>query len=1485
MIKNLFLIVISLLCAIIVNSQNPLPTAYPATMPVNFVRSWDASAPVQNISTLTTRPVIDVIQSTQYFDGLGRVIQSVIKQESPLQNDLVSPVVYDPFGRQQYKYLPFIANGTGGNTSINDGLFKLNPFQEDSVFSKAQYTNETYFYSQASFENSPLNRVAAAYAPGNSWTGSSRGISNQYLISTAADSLQIWNIASQQQSTPVNGGNYAAGMLFKNVSTDEMGHQVIVYANQFGETILKKVQLASSPSTGHAGWLCTYYIYDTLQNLRFVIPPQAVNLLQANAWNFSASALTNMASELCYRYEYDSRRRIAIKKVPGAGELWMVYDARDRLIMTQDSALRAQQKWMFIKYDSDDRPDSTGLITDPAHYNNLAYHDTLAYHSTNYPVVGSFTNELFTQTFYDDYSWSTAAGMPSTIASTYTSNSNYFITSYNASPTYAAPITPLYVTRGMPTGSMRKVLGTSSQYMYSVSFYDDRGRMIQTQSMNYTGAIDTVTIQYNFKGKAIRTLLGHKKNGNTVQAHTVLTKMDYDQMFRLRHVWKNIDNATSDQLVDSLQYNELGQLKAKYLGNNVDSIIYDYNIRGWLTGINKSYVAGTANHYFGMELGYDKTTSTAPGNTYSTPEYNGNIEGTVWKTAGSNINRKYDYAYDNVNRLTAANFNQYNGSSFDKSAGIDFSVSNLSYDANSNILTMQQKGFTVGGSNFVDQLKYTYQTNSNKLSQVYDTANNPATLLGDFHYTGTKGSYDYTYDGNGNMNLDNNKSISYMHYNYMNLPDSIVFTGKGYIKYVYDAAGSKLQKVTVDNVANKKTVITYVTGFIYQNTSIVTGNGTDTLQFIAHEEGRIRWAYHKYNTGTTAYKFEYDFFEKDHLGNTRMVLTQQRDTANYLASMEAAYRTTESQLFANIAASCYNRNLISGYPTDNTTTPNDSVARLNGSGQKSGPSLLLKVMSGDNIQMAVKNFYKSGTNSAQTTSFSDILNSLANGLVTSTGGAHGTVGNLTQSTSTVYTGLNSFITNNDPNTGTSYPKAYLNWIFLDDQFNYVSSLSGAIPAASATYPASTLNTVAPGSTLNVNKNGYLYIWVSNETQGWDVFFDNLSVSHKQGPLLEENAYYPFGLAMQGISDKAIKTNYSENKYRYNGGNELQSKEFSDGTGLELYDAVHRMYDPQTGRFGQIDALAGRFSSFSTYSYAFNNPISFGDPSGLSPRDDRPPTPDQLQQMQNQYYGSLAQSIDQSDAEMMNTMQQQASQDYVQAQQQQAHSEFVNTMFNLYNSVPDGNIVNFSSQAADGVVEGATGYNYTNASRSGIFVTDEYHGLSSYTVGENYTFVGTTTTVGKDFGGEDEQSDGGGSLFDWLRLPDYISFNASVGVPNPLTLDLVGWNGTVTLDRYGNFYFSPIGVEVGKSATEASFSLTANWLNQSTKPSEAQLNSFLTGNGFNVGGGFILGGAESWSPGANGTTTATGFGFYTPQFGGSYNYTPSMFTYQVEGVNW
>lgn len=84
--------------------------------------------------------------------------------------------------------------------------------------------------------------------------------------------------------------------------------------------------------------------------------------------------------------------------------------------------------------------------------------------------------------------------------------------------------------------------------------------------------------------------------------------------------------------------------------------------------------------------------------------------------------------------------------------------------------------------------------------------------------------------------------------------------------------------------------------------------------------------------------------------------------------------------------------------------------------------------------------------------------------------------------------------------------------------------------------------------------------------------------------------------MSGISSKAAYT--LRNKNKFNSGNELQSEEFSDGSGLEWYDAKNRMYDPQLGRFFQIDALSDLALSNSPYVFGSNNPISINDPLGL-----------------------------------------------------------------------------------------------------------------------------------------------------------------------------------------------------------------------------------------------------------------------------------------------
>jgi RHS repeat-associated protein len=103
------------------------------------------------------------------------------------------------------------------------------------------------------------------------------------------------------------------------------------------------------------------------------------------------------------------------------------------------------------------------------------------------------------------------------------------------------------------------------------------------------------------------------------------------------------------------------------------------------------------------------------------------------------------------------------------------------------------------------------------------------------------------------------------------------------------------------------------------------------------------------------------------------------------------------------------------------------------------------------------------------------------------------------------------------------------------------------------------------------------------------------VVHTRGPLLEETHYYPFGLMMAGISSKALN-GVVENKRGFNG-NELQSKEFFDQSGLEFYDFNARSYDQQIGRFLHVDPKSANAPDWSPYRAFYDNPIKYIDPNG------------------------------------------------------------------------------------------------------------------------------------------------------------------------------------------------------------------------------------------------------------------------------------------------
>ena len=1281
----------------------------------NSITVWDATSQDQSPTHLITRPVSDVKETKQYFDGLGRLLQTVNKQYSPLGNDLVTPVYFDAYGKSSLAYLPFISNTTANSTDVtNDGNIKLDPFQQQTGFYNNLLTGQSgetnvgtgklnWAYGQTNYEASPLNRVLSTYAPGVNWigsagTGSQHIVQDQYVTNTAADNVQNWSCSVASGAIPASIGAYNAGVLYKKIIIDESGNQTIEYTNFDGKMVLKQVQASASPGTNHSGWQNTYYIYDDIGNLRYVLQPAAIQLLLSNS-TWSLTSVTNLLTNFAFYYEYDYRNRLIIKRVPGAQPVYMVYDARDRIVLTQDGNLRTSNQWIFTKYDALDRPVMTGTYTDntnltqateQTYLNSLGmgFYETFAAGSfPQYTLTNSFpsttASNILTVTYYDNYLWTTSTPLSAGYDATQASSG------FQAASTTAYPypvsvaLTP-YTTLGIVTGTISKLMTAPSeyttQYDYSASYYDDHNRISQSQSINVSGGIDKTTNQFAFDGKLVVSKTAHNKSGTNAQSYTVITTNNYDNMGRVQSVTKNVNNgaiAADQQTIATNSYDELGRLRTKALGASLDNLTYDYNVRGWLLGINRAYLSTvttptnlipSAGNWFGMELAYDQTSSQAVDNSYAAAQFNGNIAGTVWKTAADGIGKKYDFTYDKLSRLTAANYKQDNGSgSYDVSAGLNFSVSNLAYDPNGNIMSMNEMGWQIGkGSTTIDQLTYTYLPNSNQLQNVINPYSNAATTLGDFRYSQTyttalggagvakpTSAVDYAYDNKGNLKSDKNKDITSISYNYMNLPQLITIVnskGTSTIQYVYDASGNKLQKIAIEpngtvnnNGTNVTSTITTVTSYIglfnYKSVTYATGSlsslqYTDNLQFIGQEEGRVRALYKNAATPNTLTGYAFDYFEKDHLGNTRIILTDEAEIDYYPPA------TLEGSTSSNTSAISYEQNFYninssyvvasstltsppSSYPNNNNTlnyttssnlypagnagntnasAPSTNLYRINGNANKMGLGITLKVMAGDKLSFGGQSYYFVN-NAGDNSSYNLPILTLLTGFLGAPGASSlpaaadaGVTATQLDAISTLTGNVGTYLTTNagsltrTPTTSTN-ARAYLNWIFFDNQFNYAGGGFLSVGSSGAIRSFSGNSTVA-------TKSGYVYVYCSNESP-IDVYFDNIQVVQTRGPLIEENHYYPFGLTMAGISDKAVKSNYAENKFRFNHGKELQNKEFSDGSGLELYDVIHRMYDPQLGRFNQIDPLSDVSNFISPYSFAQDNPLSHFDPLGLT----------------------------------------------------------------------------------------------------------------------------------------------------------------------------------------------------------------------------------------------------------------------------------------------
>jgi len=835
------------------------------------------------VDTITTDAQINILPVTKkqttriYIDGLGRKLQTVASQESPLLNDIVQPVAYDALGRQTKTYLPY-----SGQSTDTIGSYRTNALTAQHSFynNTGQYlvARDTSPYAQVVIDNTPLQRVLQEGSVGVGFQPGQHYKTVSYRFNKSTDgNIMIWN----PDGTFTAGNYYATGSLNVTDATAEDNAETLIFTDMGGNTVLKRQILSGSN-------IDTYYVYNLAGMVSYVIPPLALAKMVSNGSYVLSAANVNT---LIFRMTYDNRGRLVQKITPGKGASWIIYDPLFRPVLMQDSNMRVLHKWNYIKYDSKGRAISQGIYVDYTHtsrtsmqnyVNGLSYTTWYETRSTA-STTGYYTNVVFPTTsitprsygYFDDYDLK-QTGNPYRYVSQGLTNEETATTA---------------AVRGVPTMVRKTTIGggiTTTLWLLSATFYDKRGHAIQTRSNNqlYTPATDsltdTKTVVPDFIGKPMITKIVKVTGTGTTNTNSVTTNFTYDNTnIRLKSIAQTY-NSQASVVIASYTYNELGQVVLKQLGNTTGSsylqnVDFRYNIRGQLLSINNSTLTSDTgktnsdtNDLFGMKLLYDQV-DAAVGNT---ADYTGKLSAVKWMGRNSSNaltnERSYKYTYDQLERYTASTYGERAAGSSPSTAfnvnSHGFDEYGISYDVNGNLLTLKRKSSKVNGAHgtSVDSLTYGYTTNNgNQLSTVTDGTGSGFNL-GFRNYTGV--TTPYVYDGNGNLKNDYYKGLN-INYNDMNLTDTVATTqaslNGAYISYTYDAGGSVIKRQVYSTPTTLQSTNDYIDGFVYINGALsyfampegrVINGGTSLIPeyVISDQQGNARFSFQ--NNGSNALK-------------------------------------------------------------------------------------------------------------------------------------------------------------------------------------------------------------------------------------------------------------------------------------------------------------------------------------------------------------------------------------------------------------------------------------------------------------------------------------------------------------------------------------------------------------------------------------------------------------------------------------------------------
>ena len=658
------------------------------------------------------------ITAIQYFDGLYRASQSAVWDASHAKY-LTTQSTYDAAGREHRKWLPLPNTGTGGYVTNYEtqaaSLYGTNP------------------YDEIVWEQSPLNRGLGTKGPHEYY---SHGSTISYQLN-ATDEVKRFAVTSNGVKKT---GTYPKGTLHKVYHSDPDGKHITEYTDAFDRVIMQRT--ASNADT--------YYVYNDLGQLAYVIPPLLADKMSNNTTY--ADTCTDMR-RLAYVYKYDTRGNVASKRLPGCDPIYQVYDKGNRLVLTQDGNQRQRgHYWTVTKYDAINRPiysfevlagecstlAAAQQVCEPLNF--VEEYSPNGNPSTNPLSYTGYTRHLFhvhpmnilVVYYYDDY----------TLLNHLYSPINTFLTAQSITGYDAVTNGSV---KGLLTG-LRVYNLKEESYTTTVFYYDKRGRLVQERSFNESSCISNYTFYaLSFTGKPLKALTQQTFSGITTSEEY---QYMYDSQERLLATRYKLNDDPIIQL-DSFVYDDLGRVSRKYMLDKIDSVSYTYNIRSQITKLKSS--GFEENIYYATPPTFNSLVQDL-----TTPCYNGNVSAATW-TYGNKTNG-YIYYYDSYNRLSGT-YGILDGEWAD-----GYYTESFSFDKQGNIRNL----YRWDSADMMDWLYLTYD--GNQLVKVTDDGYGPVSYSSKHYQDYENAQKEMFYDKNGALVADFDRKICTIRNNLLTLP-------------------------------------------------------------------------------------------------------------------------------------------------------------------------------------------------------------------------------------------------------------------------------------------------------------------------------------------------------------------------------------------------------------------------------------------------------------------------------------------------------------------------------------------------------------------------------------------------------------------------------------------------------------------------------------------------------------------------------------------